>query len=332
MAHEVETMAYAGEIPWHGIGTLVKNPADAVSPQRFMELAGLDWEVTKVPVFAHLTAESVPTIKAAGPIDSLDVETNHGAIVRRTDGRVLGVVGPGYVPLQNRSVFEWFAPFLESGRVAFEAGGSLREGAIIWALARVIGLNDLIREGDRVVNYMLLTHGHDGMHAVLIGFTPTRVVCANTLAAAKAHRDSQLIRAKHTSGLQVTLERVRDIMDVAEVQFRATIDQYRLLASCQVNESDVRKYVKVVVDAPKDEERISPAMDKKIDRMVELTYSGRGNSGKDLWDAYNGVTEYLTWEASKTTDNRFRSLWFGQGSQMSQKALEVGVEMAMARA
>lgn len=315
MAHEVETMAYAGETPWHGIGTLVTSPADAVSPRRFMELAGLDWEVEKVPV---ITADA-------------HEETTHSATRRKTDGRILGVVGPGYTVLQNLSVFEWFRPFLESGRSAFEAGGSLREGAIVWALARVIGLADIIREGDSVVNYILLSHGHDGMHSVRVGFTPTRVVCANTLAAAKTNKASQLLRLKHTSGLQLGLDRVRDIMDLAEVQFRATIDQYRLLASTPVNEADVRAYVKVVLGETR-EEQIAPTTHRKIDRMVELAYVGRGNKGKDLWDAYNGVTEYLTWEASKSQDNRLRSLWFGQGEELSHKALDAGVEMALARA
>ena len=50
MAHEVETMAYAGEVPWHGLGNRVVNPADAVSPLRFRQLAGVDWEVVKIPV------------------------------------------------------------------------------------------------------------------------------------------------------------------------------------------------------------------------------------------------------------------------------------------
>ena len=42
MAHMVETMAYAGEVPWHGLGT--KDPAD-LTPEQFMVKAGLDWTV-----------------------------------------------------------------------------------------------------------------------------------------------------------------------------------------------------------------------------------------------------------------------------------------------
>ena len=31
MSHNVETMAYAGETPWHGLGTKVSNDLSAVS-------------------------------------------------------------------------------------------------------------------------------------------------------------------------------------------------------------------------------------------------------------------------------------------------------------
>ena len=38
MAHLVETMAYAGEVPWHGLGVAVSND---LSPNQMMEKAGL---------------------------------------------------------------------------------------------------------------------------------------------------------------------------------------------------------------------------------------------------------------------------------------------------
>ena len=42
MAHEVETMAYAGEVPWHGLGVKIHND---LTPMSMMEKAGLNWKV-----------------------------------------------------------------------------------------------------------------------------------------------------------------------------------------------------------------------------------------------------------------------------------------------
>ena len=48
MAHMVETMAYAGEVPWHSHGT----PVDGnMSPQEMLVAAGLDWDVSKRPAY-----------------------------------------------------------------------------------------------------------------------------------------------------------------------------------------------------------------------------------------------------------------------------------------
>ena len=44
MAHEVETMAYAGAVPWHGLGFKVN---DDLSPQEMMQAAKCDWRVEK---------------------------------------------------------------------------------------------------------------------------------------------------------------------------------------------------------------------------------------------------------------------------------------------
>ena len=48
MSHNVETMAYAGELPWHGLGVPVSND---MSAYEMMEAAQLNWTVKKVPMF-----------------------------------------------------------------------------------------------------------------------------------------------------------------------------------------------------------------------------------------------------------------------------------------
>ena len=60
----VETMAYAGELPWHGLGTKV---ADGIGVDDMIREAGLDWQVEKIPALAavsytHLTLPTTPYV------------------------------------------------------------------------------------------------------------------------------------------------------------------------------------------------------------------------------------------------------------------------------
>ena len=106
MAHELEMVngkvcfAYAGEVPWHGLG--VKVPAD-LTPEQMLEKAGLDWEVEKIPAFAEVAGEKIDVGKSA--------------LVRTSDNRVLDVVGNDWNPLQNAEAFEFFNDFVMAGEM-----------------------------------------------------------------------------------------------------------------------------------------------------------------------------------------------------------------------
>ena len=47
MSHEVETMAWANEVPWHRLGREVGNDA---TPDQILRVADLDWNVQMKPV------------------------------------------------------------------------------------------------------------------------------------------------------------------------------------------------------------------------------------------------------------------------------------------
>ena len=51
MAHEVETMFSARELPWHGLGTVTE---DVLTAKEAIETAGLDWEVELRSLFVSL--------------------------------------------------------------------------------------------------------------------------------------------------------------------------------------------------------------------------------------------------------------------------------------
>ena len=84
---------------------------------------------------------------------------------------------------------------------------------------------------------LIFAHGF----AVHFGFTPIRVVCANTEAMARGSKASKLIRVRHSRMVEQNVERLRDIMNVANQEFEATCDQYRFLASRDINKADLEK-------------------------------------------------------------------------------------------
>ena len=310
----VEKMMFVGATPWHGEGTkLDENP----SISEAITAAGLDWEVGTKDLF---TAEGTLV--------------NAKATYRKTDNRVLGVVGPRYTPLQNQAAFDWFQPFLDAGECQLHTAGSLSEGEKVWVLAQLNRANSEIVPGDEVSKFILLSNSHDGSTSIRVGYTPIRVVCVNTLAAAHHSKDSQLIRIRHTRSSKTNLDNVRDIMDNINAQFEATAEQYRFLASKDFNQNDIRRYVKILlgVDKTPDEDiktRTKNIMDEILG-LVEGPKQAATNVRGTWWAAYNGFNEYLNYNKGRTTSNRLDSLWFGQNGVDNVKALNTALEFANA--
>jgi phage/plasmid-like protein (TIGR03299 family) len=314
MAAAVEQMMFVGETPWHGLGNQVESDitvADAIVA------AGLDWEVG---------------LKDLQTVDGVPV--NHRATYRKTDGSILGVVGPRYTPLQNRDSFDWFQPFLDAGECALHTAGSLHSGQKVWVLAQLNRDNSEIVAGDEVSKFILLSNSHDGTTAIRVGYTPIRVVCANTLAWAHSASDSKLIRIRHTRSSKNNLENVRDIMDNINAGFEATAEQFRFLASKNFNQVDINRYVKVMlgIEGTVDADiktRTRNIMDEIL-KLVEGPKQSATNVRGTWWAAYNGYNEYLNYNKGRTEDNRLDSLWFGQNGNDNSKALNKALEFANA--
>ncbi len=315
MPHEVETMTYHNAAtPWHGLGVPLAD-SECYEWPLVAEKAGLDWTVELVPL---QTADT-------------NVAVAHKGVRRSTDGKVLGVVGPHYRPLQNKDAFAWFSPFLEAREARLETAGSLRGGSRVWVLAKLNRDPLVIAKDDEVEKYILLSHGHDGSLAIRCGFCPIRVVCANTLALAHGSDASKLIRVRHRGDVVGSLAAIREVMNLADAEFEATATQYRLLARKPVSGSDLKRYVRRVLKI-EDEPAPSTRILNIADRILELAETGRGNDlpavRGTLWVGFNAVTEYLGYNRGRNQATRLDSLWFGEGAAINKFALEVALDMA----
>lgn len=311
--HEVETMFTVGEAPWHQLGTKLHDSPEIAAG---LKLAGLDWRVSLEPVFLA-DGTRAPAM----------------ATVRETDRRILGVVGPRFRPLQNVDAFAFFEPLIATGEVELESAGSLRGGQRTWVLARIKRTPIVIvpAADDIVYPYLLVANGHDGTMALRIGFTAIRVVCANTLAMAIEPSLSRLLRVRHHARAVDALAAIRDTLDLAMGQFRASTEQYRTLAQRQVSSTDLRRYVMRVLRPHA--ERGSEAEEHPIvENITTLFEQGRGNAHAAVagtwWAAFNAITEHLAHERGRSADRRLDGLWFGEAAQLNRRALDVAVEMA----
>ncbi len=313
MAHEFESGFFVRQPAWHRLGVLLpESPTidDAV------RLAGLDWRVYMAPLLTDW-CERVKT---------------HRAVVRESDGTVLGVVGNGYRPLQNDRAFEFFSPFVASGACRLEAAGALREGRRVWVLARVTAAEAEVVDGDPVRGYFLLSNAHDGSQAVRAQFTNIRVVCMNTLALADRRAElgvEDCLRVRHTTGLESGLDLVQRATDMAHRTFAATVADYQRMVSRHLPVDGFRRYVADVLEVPEDCRR-QGQMPKAWDAILMAYHRGPGARLKGVfgtyWGGYNAVTDWVDHSRGvRGEDQRLDSAWFGAGVRVKQRAFELAL-------
>lgn len=219
MSANVETMFSVREKPWHGLGTIVQ---EAPTSADALKLAGLDWTVEKKPIFCE--GVEIP---------------NYKANVRSSDNSVLGIVTDRYSIVQNKDAFE-FTDALIGGEVHYETAGSLRNGKLIWLLAKMPTAKVL---GDDVEPYLCFSNSHDGTGAVKVAMTPVRVVCNNTLNfALKGAKRSWSV--KHLGNIENKMDEAMKTLELAERYMLKLNEDADKLANSKITMDEVREIVK----------------------------------------------------------------------------------------
>lgn len=312
-----DSMFSVGETPWHGLGSILAtapaNGAEAIAA------AGLDWSVYLAP------------LQAAHNGRTLDVPMSR-AVVRGDTANVLATVGRDYAAIQNRDAFAAFDPWVAEGILSYETAGSLRNGAIVWILAKLAIDAAEIGAGDAVATYALLSNSHDGTRAVRIKGTNVRVVCANTLHASDIDRQITM-SVRHTGNVASKVENAVASIDGIRRAAAAQAATYRTLTAIGPRDADtVLDYIAAVYR--KDAETLRTG--RTAPAIADL-FDGAG-VGSDLasargtyWGLYNAVTEYLTHHSGGHTNERKASRAdasvFGSGARTNDRALSVAYVM-----
>lgn len=316
MSHEItatDAVVYARgtEVPWHGLASEVDPNLSAIEA---MNAAGRGWSVSQQPALRA---------KQTGEL----VKEGYKYIVRNDTDTVLGIAGDGYSPLQNVEAFQAFQTVLDTGMAKMEVVGSIKGGQCVWALAKIQVDPEEIVKGDTVASFVALNNWHTGKRAIRFGLTNIREVCANTIAGAENSTASKMLRVLHKGDVQLSVQMAAKALDLAAREFRVTASEYRKMAAKAISASDLRQYVKVVLEL--EESATNKRATNLIDKVSLLATNGKGQTGDlTVWAGYNAITEHLTWNAGRSADNRLSSLWFGPNSQTLQRAHTEALKLA----
>lgn len=327
MSHNVETMAYANEVPWHGLGVQV---SDNLTPAEMLGAAGLDWKVDRKALWID---------GHENPVGS------HFALVRDLDDKVLGICGQDYQPTQNAEVFDFFDKFCKAGDMKMETAGSLSGGKRVWGLAKING-GFMLGGKDEVEGYILLDNPHIWGRSLQILFTPIRVVCNNTLTAALRNNTNQenTFRMSHDRAFddeikQQAAEKVGLAMKALDV-FK---DKAEFLAKKRAKDQQVLEFFsklvnpdlyKAALDLSEDGTVSRADLGRTVNRLFDLVATQPGadlkTSQGTWWGAFNAVTYYYDHVAGTDQDKRLTSAWFGSAATRKRQALDLAVEFAEA--
>lgn len=317
MAHEVETMAYAGSVPWHGLGVPVSND---LTPVQMMDKAGLNWNVRELESYIEF--------------DGKRMATGQKSLVRETDGKILTNVGENWNPCQNETAFEFFSDFVMSGDMEMHTAGSLKGGQMVWALAKVKESFELFG-GDQIDSYLLFSNPHQYGKSIDVRFTPIRVVCNNTLSYSLSSKKDNSVKVGHRADFNA--ESVKESLGIAKSKLNTYKDMAEFLGKKRFTADSLIEYYNTVFPRHADKRVQGKALSvDTLSRNAKLAYDaleqqpGSKYAEGSWWQAFNSVTFITDHVQGRSADNRLYSSWYGSNQVRKTKALGTAIEYAEA--
>lgn len=336
----------AGEAAWHGLGVRIEHATDSANA---IKLAGMDWEVVKLPLTYEVNGHRH---EAKG----------HFALVRADTGELLSNSGSGYQVIQNRESFRFLDTVLEEFGAKYEVAGSLFGGREVFMVCRLPEQSFTVNRNDRQEAYAVFTNPHVlGKSAKCLSVSQ-RPVCNNTLRLAVSGSKSG-ISIRHTgeikskikdaqAALGLTVKQFSQYKEAAEAMTRTPINIVNyahdvldaVLDITQAQANMGANVLAAMLDIDEAERKLKEKeFSKKIQRRGEILedilerYESEKNGVNGMrgtaWAGLNSVTEFnsharIGRQASdlhERRSRRFESVMVGAGDEMNQVALQKAI-------
>ncbi|MFM0619422.1 DUF932 domain-containing protein [Paraburkholderia nemoris] len=318
--HLVQSMAYAGDTPWHGLGNqLAQNQPIEVWARQ----AGMNWRIEEAEV-------RFVSGMAGSTLGSIHAFPEQKVLYRSDTKAPLSVVSSRYNVVQPLELIEFYRDLVEVGGFELETAGVLKDGKKLWALAKT-GQSATLKGRDRVNGYLLLSTSCDGTLATTAQFTSVRVVCNNTLQIALGD-SAGAVKVPHRS--QFDAAAVKRQLGIAISSWDGFMARMKALSECKVNETAAETFFRRVLTYPVGAGQPVPATNDSAIKAVQSLYAGKGmgatlaSASGTAWGLVNSITEFVDHQRrARSNDHRRDAAWFGTGAALKQKAWDEAIRL-----
>lgn len=304
------SLAWSGETPWHNLGREVPND---ISVEEMMKAANLDWTVSTVPLY--------------GKVGDKLVQANHAFLKRDSDDSILDEVTLDWKPVQNAEAFDFFKKFVDAGHMEMSTAGALKNGQIVWALAKVKESFTVFKE-DVVDSYLLFSLPHKFGQSIDVRFTPIRVVCNNTLSLALESAHNGRVRVTHRT--EFNPERVSEMLGIAHSKMEVYKEAAEYLGRKRYTKKALEDYASALFPLTTTKEDTKKEMSRSASQIVSLVdiQPGADFARGSWWAAFNSVTFFVDHIHGRNDNNRLTSAWYGSGQKIKEEALKLSIKFA----
>lgn len=325
MAHQIfeGSMAFAGTVPWHGLGQQLPKNATAdeiVSAAKF-------YKVGITPMHVPGQIRPAPGVRA---------------LVREDTGQFLAAVGDRYEVVDAVDVAKTLVEAAEGVDAIFHTAGLLGErGERFWLLAELPRIIRVRGDKSEIRPFILGTSAHDGASPIVVMNVATRVVCANTLGTALGEKTQARWSIKHTKSAKLRLEEAARGFQQMARGMEHFEQLANVLATTRFTDSQIASTLDTVIPLP-DDGKEHARLENSRAKVVQLFEAGLGMQGirGTAWGALQAWTEFADHhrgvrgaEEGNERAARLESVWLGGAATLKQRALnaialETGLRLA----
>lgn len=328
MSHEILGQKfYSHRQPaWHGLGYVTEE--EMTASEAFEKIGPYDVHLEDL-----VTASGIPTGLRAIVRPSIDADPTP---------RIFGSVGPEY-----QLITPWNAVKIWDSAVTrhVETLGVLYSGASLFITTKLPSFDV---KNDQVDNYLLFVSPMDGLAAAQLRVTPVRVVCNNTLVAAKSASTVAYKVVHDEHAVNRLTQWLGGAMEIIESKTEGLKDAFRALADRRLTEDEVKLILEqayvmpklpvknapdhVMAQRAKDYEYAKVLVERQREAALQI-FEGRGvgmdseSTAGTAYGLYNAVVELGDYGRSTKLESRAADTLFGQRAMSKERAFQAAIDL-----